>query len=201
MSTISSHRDILIRSVPETMIQSHGHYKDTSLFKIKHSGETFRLPHYNLGATEYFNLYAHYLKMLLDTSMNISIYHMNDSGQSINLVGLEREEFVHGITIENFIYNNFRSNNYAFYIEIDDTTQYDIERSLITNSTFQGECNICYQTNSLKHYYNCDLKDKKNHHGICGSCCISWHSANPENSCPLCRSPKKTSRLPKTTYS
>ena len=71
---------------------------------------------------------------------------MNDSEQNTDLIRLEQEENVDDITIEKFIYNNFHSNNYAFYIEIEDTTQYDIERSLITNSTFQGECNICYQT-------------------------------------------------------
>ena len=188
---MASQIDTLVRSIPETLIQSHGHYKDTSTFKIKHSGETFRLPHYNYGVNYYFTLYADYLKKLIGTSSNISVYHMNDSEQNTDLIRLEQEENVDDMTIEKFIYNNFHSNNYAFYIEIEDTTQYDIERSLITNSIFQGECNICYQTTSLKHYYNCDLKDKNNHHGICGSCYISWQSSNPDNTCPLCRSHKK----------
>lgn len=191
MHNMASEIDLFIRSIPETMIQSHGHYKDISSFKIKHSGETFRLPHYNLEADDYFSLYADYLKTLMGTSLNISIYHMNDCAQNINLVCLEKQKNVDYMSIDKFIYNNFRSNNYAFYIEIEDTTQYDIERSLITNSIFEGECKICYQTTSLKHYYTCNLKNKINHHGICGSCYISWQLANPDNTCPLCRSPKK----------
>lgn len=192
MSNTASQINTFIRSIPETMIHSHGHYKDTSSFKIKHSGETFNLPHYNFGVNDYFTLYANYLKMLMGTSLNISIYHMNDYGQNINLISLAQNENADDdITIEKFIFNHFHSNSYAFYIEIENPTQYDIEHSLITNSTFQGNCNICYQTTSLKHYYSCDLKDKNNHHGICGSCYISWQSSNPNNTCPLCRSSKK----------
>lgn len=194
MCTNANYANTLLFSVPETMVQSYGHYKHTSTFKIKHSGETFSLPHYNFDVKNYFHLYISYLKMLMGTTSDISIYHMNDYKESLNLLQLETMNIDDNTTINKFIYKQFNSNIYAYYIEIKDTTQYDIGRSLITNTTFQGECNICYQTTSLKHYYSCDLKDKNNHHGICGSCYISWQSSNPNNNCPLCRSHKNTDK-------
>lgn len=189
MSEIINKFSSSIHSVPETMIQNHGNYNSISFFKIEHSGETFRLPHYNFDIDMYFRVYLEYLKILMETSLELSIFHINDREHNMNLLQLKQSN---NIKIEDFIEEHFNSKCYSFYIYLENNIQYDIERSLITNSTFLEECNICYQTTQLKHYYSCDLKDKKNiHHGICGSCYISWHKANSENSCPLCRSSKK----------
>ena len=177
----------IIHSVPETMIQSHGNYDKIASFKLVHNGETFQLPHYNFDASIYCDLYKNYIQMLTSTCLEMKMFHVSDTDKKINLANLEH---VQG-NINEFIFEQFDSRDHVFYISIENTKQYDIERSLITNSTFQEECNICYQTNSLKHYYNCDLRDKTNHHGICGSCYIAWHHANPENTCPTCRAPKK----------
>jgi hypothetical protein len=113
---------------------------------------------------------------------------MDDCERNMNLVKLEN---ISNEKMEDFIYEHFHSHHYAFYICIENAKQYDIQRSLITNSTFQEECNICYEIADLKHYYNCDLRDKNNHHGICGSCYISWKQANEENTCPTCRADKR----------
>ena len=180
-----------IHSVPETMIQNHGNYNSISLFKIEHNGETFRLPHYNFDIDIYFQIYMDYLKMLMGTSLDFSIFHINDREHTTNLIQLQDKNIKNNTNVEDFINSQFQSRCYSFYICLENTRQYDIERSLITNSIFEGECKICYQTTSLKHYYTCNLKNKINHHGICGSCYISWQLANPDNTCPLCRSPKK----------
>lgn len=180
-----------IYSVPETMIQNYGNYNAITLFKIEHSGETFRLPHYNFDVDIYFQLYMNYLKMLMETSLDFSIFHINDHEHTTNLVQLKDASIKNNTKIEEFINDHFHSTSYTFYICLENTCQYDIERSLIINTTFREECNICYQKTTLKHYYNCDLKDKNSHHGICGSCYIAWQKANSKNTCPLCRSSKK----------
>lgn len=180
-----------IHSIPETMLQSHGNYEEIASFKMIHSGETFQLPHYNFDVSVYCDLYMSYLKMLTNTSLEMKIFHMDDIGRNLNLADLDN---IQG-QINEFIHDQFSSHSYAFYIYVDNTNYYDIERSLITNSTFKEECNICYQTTSLKHYYTCDLREKTNHHGICGSCYISWQLANPENSCPTCRAPKRANEF------
>ncbi len=179
----------VIESLPETIIQIHGNYSAVSLFKVEHSGEIFRLPHYNINTDTYFRLYMDYLKTMMETSLELSIFHINDREHAVNLVQFKN---TNNTKIEDFINNKFHSKCYLFYICVENTRQYDIERSLITNSTFHEECNICYQTNDLKHYYNCVLKDKNNHHGICGTCYIAWQKANSKNSCPLCRALKTT---------
>ena len=193
MCEITTSVESVIRSVPETMIRSYGHFDTVSMFKLNHNGETFRLPHYNFKIHDYFLLYTEYLKMLMGTSLNISIFHVDDPKHTINLVQLKNSDTIDNTTIEEFIREKFNSNSYVFYIFIEDkdTKQYDIEHSLITNSTFEGECTVCYKKTSLKHYYKCNLKNTTNHHGICADCCMSWHSANPDNKCPLCRSDKK----------
>ena len=65
-----------IHSIPESLIHSYGNYDTVSLFKVNHNGETFRLPHYNFKIQQYFSLYSDYLKMLMGTSLNISIFHI-----------------------------------------------------------------------------------------------------------------------------
>ena len=199
MSENINHLRGLIHSIPEVMIQNHGKYNATSTFKIEHSGETFCLPHYNLELEVYFSLYIEYLKSLIETTLDFSIFHMNDREHTMNLIKLND---TNNATIDDFINEQFHSKCYSFHIRFENTRQYDIERSLITTTTFRGECNVCYQTNELKHYYNCDIKDKRNHHGICGTCYIAWQRANPGNTCPLCRACKKTQcHYFKTTYS
>lgn len=180
-----------IHSVPETMIQNHGNYNSISLFKIEHNGETFRLPHYNFDIDIYFQIYMDYLKMLMGTSLDFSIFHVNDREHTTDLIQLQNKNIKNNTNMEDFINSHFQSSCYSFYICLENTRQYDIERSLITSTTFYEECNICYQKTTLKHYYNCELKDKNTHHGICGSCYIGWQNANSENTCPLCRSSKK----------
>ena len=146
-----------IHSVPESMIQNHGNYNKISLFKIEHSGETFRLPHYNFEIENYFRLYMEYLKMLMETSLDFSIFHINDRDHATNLIQLKCADIKNNTNVEDFINDNFHSNCYSFYICLENARQYDIERSLITNTTFSEECNICYQLTSLKHYYNCEI--------------------------------------------
>tara|TARA_Y100000389_G_scaffold166487_1_gene171266 strand:- start:103 stop:660 length:558 start_codon:yes stop_codon:yes gene_type:complete len=178
----------LIQTIPESLIQQYGSYTITSTFKVIHNGDTFCLPYYNFDVSLFCNLYTKYLKMLMDTTSKFEIYHINDRERRINLAN---ESYITNETIGEYLYRNFHSNNIAFYILIQNTKQYNIERSLITNNSFEGECNICYQTTSLKHYYKCKLKDKNNHHGICGSCCSSWHKAKLNTNCPICRSTKR----------
>lgn len=132
-----------------------------------------------------------YLKMLMGTSLNFSIFHVNDREHTTNLIQLQNENTKNNTNMEDFINSHFQSRCYSFYICLENPRQYDIERSLITSTTFHEECNICYQKTTLKHYYNCELKDKNTHHGICGSCYIGWQNATSENTCPLCRSSKK----------
>ena len=176
----------MIYSIPESMIRLYGNYTTTATFKIFHNGETFQLPHYNLDVSEYCELYINYLKNLINTNLKMKIFHIDDIEKKLNL---SNSDILQG-KINEFIFDRFNSRIYVFYIIIENTKYYDIERSLITNSTFEEECNICYQETSLKHYYNCDLGDKTNHHGICGNCYMSWQSANPENNCPICRAHK-----------
>jgi len=178
----------IVNTIPESIIQQYGTYTVTSTFKVMHNGDTFRLPHYNFNVSLFCNLYTKYLKMLMDTRSEFEIYHINDRQRIINLAN---ESHTINETIGEYLYKNFDSNNIAFYVVILNTKQYNIERSFITNDSFEGECNICYQTTNLKHYYNCDLKDKNNHHGICGSCYISWTKANSNSNCPICRSTKR----------
>lgn len=177
-----------LHSVPETMIQNHGDYSTHALFKIFHNGETFRLPHYNFDVSSYCTLYVNYLRMLMSTNLLFEIYHMYDVDCNTNLVHKLGET---NETIGDFIYKSFKSSDFAFYVRIENTKQYDIERSLITNSTFEEECIICHQTTTLKHYYGCELKGKQVHHGMCGECDRSWYRANPNNTCPMCRAHKE----------
>ena len=180
-----------IHSVPEVMIQNHGNFVMTASFKMIHSGETYTLPHYDLDAKLYCELYIDYLKMLIDREVNIELFYVDDTVNSINV---SDEEHIENKTIGEFIYRKYNSipNSYAFYIKVDDTKQNGVQSSLITNNTFNGECTICYQTTKLNHYYRCNITTKNIHHGICKSCNSSWQHANSNHTCPTCRAPKVT---------
>jgi hypothetical protein len=174
-----------IMKIPEKIIENHGSYTKISTFKVIHNGDTFLLPHYNFNVSIFCNLYTKYLKMLMDTSSEFKIFHIKDNDRTIDLANKSN---IIDETIENYLYKNFNSNENAFYIIILNTKKYNIERSLITNNSFEGECTLCYQITNLKHYYNCILKDKNNHHGICRDCYTLWYKSNFDNNCPICRS-------------
>ena len=184
-----NHRSVqcLLHSVPESMIQKYGDFSKTACFKLIHNGETFRLPHYNLDVVTYYQVYIYYLKILLNADVKIEMFYIYDKKYDTELI---KQKQISNILIEDFILKKYSSKDYAYYIRVDDVNKCDIGRSLITNSTFQGECNICYQISTLKHYYACDIKDKRVHHGICGPCYMSWYSVNPTNTCPTCRACK-----------
>ena len=177
-----------IMTIPERMIQEYGSYTKTSIFKVLHNGDTFCLPHYNFDSSLYFSLYVDYLKNIMDTTCNFAICHIQDKEGIINLLN---ESYIANEKIDNYLSRNFNTRETTFYIIVQNTKEYNIERSLIRNDSFEGECNICYQKTDLKHYYNCELKDKNNHHGICGNCYISWYTANSNNTCPICRKDRR----------
>lgn len=194
MTDVQSHAaniiepQVSLSSVPELMMKTYGKFSQSATFKLIHSGETFILPHYNFDVVTYCRVYIDYLNMLINANVEIEIFHVDDTRHSINVLHLERTS---GNSIEEVIFDNYNSNCYTYYIKVDNTNVCDISRSLSTNTSFQGECTICYQNTSLKHYYNCKIIDKFTHHGICGDCYTSWQSANPNNNCPLCRERKK----------
>ena len=183
----------IIYSAPEKMIKKYGDYNTTVTFKLIHNGEKFTFPHYNFDIHTYIMIYIDYLKIIMNIDTDIELFHVNDKQLTNNLIDLNKDSTNSDEKIEDFIHKHFNSDSIAFYIRIENTNQYDVEQSLITNSTFKGECTICYENNELKHYYKCDIRDtNNNHHGICGSCYIEWYRANSQNNCcPTCRSIKK----------
>tara|TARA_B110001450_G_scaffold214308_1_gene207049 strand:+ start:479 stop:1042 length:564 start_codon:yes stop_codon:yes gene_type:complete len=176
---------VMLKTIPESMIQEYGGFSKTALFKLTHSGETFRLPFYNFEVVTFSIVYGDYLKRVIDADIEIELFYVDDKNFTTDLL---KQPNINNFSIQDFIFDKFNSSyNYAFYIRVNDTNKYDISQSLITNNSFQGECTICYQTTFLKHYYKCYIKDKSTHHGMCGPCSTSWYKSSSTNNCPTCR--------------
>ena len=178
-----------LKTTPELMIQEYGGFSKTASFKLTHSGETFILPFYNFDLYTFSRVYSEYLRGMINADVEIEMFYVNDKHYTIDLL---KQPNINNISIQQFIYSNFNSYSCAFYIRVNDTNKCDIALSLITNSSFRGECTICYQTTDLKHYYECNIKDKSSHHGICGACSMSWYKSSSTNNCPTCRARLKT---------
>lgn len=174
--------------IPNSMSSKYGDYSHIAHFKVIHSGSTFELPHYNFDVETYCKVYTDYLKLLINADTNIQLFYLTDKNYDTDISNQASNK---EMLIEEFILKKYNSQQYVYYVKVDDENKCDIGQSLITKSPFCGKCNICYQTTSLKHYYECNIIDKTSHHGICGDCYMSWHSANSSDTCPMCRACKK----------
>ena len=152
-------------------------------FKNMDDGNKYSFPHQNYPLFEFKEYYKNkLLKELNLTNIKciVDIIYVDDYINKTDIL----EKFLNedNINIDDILYqyyNKCKKSDLYFHVKINN------------NSTFSGECTICYNTSTrLNHYYNCNITNVDSHHGICYDC-YNLLKKSSYNTCPICRSSHK----------
>lgn len=136
------------------------------------------------------NIYYLYVKSSCDR-INSHLLRINQIARSNNLSPpiLNRESVLELFTIERLnSYSRINSDSHS-------STNQTVNSFILSNnnSSYKGECIVCFERKLLYNYYSCQLnpnyRETNSHHGMCESCITEWLNRNNfiSNSCPTCR--------------